>query len=158
MAERRRSPRKPSRPRLQDTVRLSAEGLAKVLCDLEARVLRSVWTLGLPVPARAVYELVAKEHRVALLTVVTVLNKLVAKGILSRQKRGDLLHYEARQSEAEFTAMASRRIVEGILSLSSEAVTASFVDVLAEQDPEQFERLARMVRQRRAKDEREKAE
>lgn len=156
MTERRRSPRKlPPEPRLQDTVRLSAEGLAKVLGDLEARVLRSVWALGRPVPARAVYALVAEEHPVAFLTVVTVLNKLVAKGILSREKREDLLHYEARQSEAEFTAHASRRLVEGILSLSSEAVTASFVDVLAEQDPEQFERLARLVRQRRAKDEEE---
>ncbi|MBA3258970.1 MAG: BlaI/MecI/CopY family transcriptional regulator [Gemmatimonadales bacterium] len=149
MVERRRAARKPAvQPRLQDTVRLSAEGLAKVLGDLEARVLRSVWALGRPVPARAVHARVIEEHRVAFLTVVTVLNKLVAKGILSREKLNDLFHYEARQSEAEFTALASRRLVEGILSLSSEAVTASFVDVLAEQDPEQFERLARLVRRR----------
>ncbi|MBA3496434.1 MAG: BlaI/MecI/CopY family transcriptional regulator [Gemmatimonadales bacterium] len=157
MAERRRHPSKPpTEPRLQNTVRLGAEGLAKVLGDLEARVLRSVWQLGRPVPARAVHDLVAEEHPVAFLTVVTVLNKLVVKGILARQKRADLLHYEARQSEAEFTALASRRLVEGILSLSSEAVTASFVDVLAKQDPEQFERLARLVRRRkRSKDGRE---
>ncbi len=144
----------PPAPRLHDTVRLSAEGLAKVLGDLEARVLRAVWALNCPVPARAVHAWVAEEHPVAFLTVVTVLNKLVAKGVLSRAKQDDLLHYKARLTESEFMAHASRRLVEGILSLGSEAVTTSFVDVLAERDPKQFEELARLVRQRlRAKEE-----
>ena len=133
---------------MQDTVRLSAEGLAKVLGDLEARVVRAIWRIGKPAPARAVHALVAKEHRVELLTVVTVLNKLVEKGLLTRAKRDDLLHYEARFTEEEFVARASRRVVEGILSLGPEAVTASLVDVLAERDPEQLAELGRLIRRR----------
>lgn len=133
---------------MQDTVRLSSEGLAKVLGDLEARVVRAIWRIGKPAPARTVHGLVAKEHRVELLTVVTVLNKLVEKGLLTRAKRNDLLHYEARFTEEEFVARASRRVVEGILSLGPEAVTASLVDVLAERDPEQLAELGRLVRRR----------
>lgn len=140
-------------PRLQDTVRLSAEGLAKVLGDLEARVMRAVWHLGRPVPARAVHKVVAKEHPVAFLTVVTVLNKLVVKGLLVRAKRDDLLHYEARMTEDAFMAHASRRVVEGILSLGSQAVAASLVDVLAEGNPDQLAELGRLV-QARLKDQR----
>ena len=139
-------------PRLQDTVRLSADGLAKVLGDLEARVLRTVWSFGRPVPARTVYERVAEEHPVATLTVVTVLNKLVTKGILARRKQADLFHYSARMTEAEFMAHASRRVVEGILSFDPEAVAASFVDVLAERDPEGLEELARRIRARMRQD------
>ncbi|MEO7987098.1 MAG: BlaI/MecI/CopY family transcriptional regulator, partial [Gemmatimonadales bacterium] len=113
----RKHPRNPEDDlRLQDTVRLSAVGLAKVLGDLEARVMRAVWQLAKPVPARAVHDLVVKEHRVAFLTVVTVLNKLVVKGLLKREKRDDLLHFEARITEDAFMAHASRRVVEGILS------------------------------------------
>lgn len=134
--------------RLQDTVRLSAEGLAKVLGHLEARVMRAIWHLGRPVPARAVHGVVAKEHRVAFLTVVTVLNKLVVKGLLAREKRDDLLHYEARMTEEAFMAHASRRVVEGILSLGSRAVAASLVDCLAEGSPEQLAELGRLVRAR----------
>ncbi len=134
--------------RLQDTVRLSADGLAKVLGDLEARVVRAVWRLGRPATARAVHEQVAREHDVAIHTVITVLNKLVDKGLLARAKRGDLLHYEARLSEEEFRARASRRVVEGILSFGPEAVTASFVDVLAEHDPKRLAELARLVQAR----------
>lgn len=141
-------PRKRQAPRLQDTVRLSAEGLAKVLGDLEARIMRIVWSLDGPAPARVVHARVAREHKVEPLTVITVLNKLVAKGLLSRRKRDDLFHYEASFSEAEFMAHASRRVVEGILSFGPEAVAASLVDVLAEQDPEQLEELGRLIRRK----------
>jgi predicted transcriptional regulator len=143
-----RSGRSAGVPRLQDTVRLSAEGLAKVLGDLEARVMRAVWDIGRPAPARVVHARVAKAHKVEPLTVITVLNKLVAKGLLSREKRDELFHYEARFTEEEFVARASRRVVEGILSLGPEAVAASLVDVLAERDPEQLAELGRLVRRR----------
>ena len=133
---------------VQQTVRLSAEGLAKVLGDLEARVMQSVWHIARPATAREVYEVVAREHDVAIHTVITVLNKLVRKGLLRRRKRSDLLHYEARWSEAEFMKEASRRVVEGILSFGPSAVATSFVDVLAEADPERLAELKRLIEER----------
>lgn len=136
------------RPQLHDTVRLSAEGLAKVLGDLEARVLRTVWALGRPAPARRVHDRLVREHAVSPLTTVTVLNRLVTKGILAREKQGDLLHYSARMSEDEFMAYASRRVVSGILAFGPDAVAASFVDVLGEQDPGRLAELGRLVTRR----------
>lgn len=143
-----RSSRDKNLPRLQDTVRLSADGFAKVLGDLEARVMQAVWRLGTPATAREVHERVTAEHKVELLTVITVLNKLVGKRLLSRAKRDDLFHYEALLTEQEFMAHASRRVVEGILSLAPDAVAASLVDVLAETDPDQLAELAKLIRKR----------
>lgn len=145
-----RSPRRPSRnqPRLQDTVRLSAAGLAKVMGDLEARVLQTVWTFSTPVPARTVYERVIESHPVAPLTVITVLNKLVTKGFLTRKPKDGLLHYRAVMGEEELRALASRRVVEGVLAFGPDAVAASVVDVLAEQDPERLAELGRLIRRR----------
>ncbi len=139
--------------RLQDTIRLSADGLAKVLGDLEARVMEAVWSLGKPVPARTVHEWVIREHDVAPLTVITVLNKLVTKGLLARAKQDDLYHYRAQFTRDEFMAHVSRRAVEGILSLGADAVTASLVDVLAERDPERLAELERLIRRRRREQE-----
>lgn len=141
-------PRKPSVPRLQDTVRLSAEGVAKVLGDLEARVMRTIWDNGKPAPAREIHEIIVVAHPVALLTVITVLNKLVTKRLLRRRKIHDLYHYEAVLAEEELMAHASRRIVEGVLDLAPAAMAASLVDVLAKRDPEQLAELARLVRRR----------
>ncbi|HEY3287238.1 MAG TPA: BlaI/MecI/CopY family transcriptional regulator [Gemmatimonadaceae bacterium] len=135
-------------PKLQDTVRLSAEGLAKVLGDLEARILHVVWDLGRPATARVIHERVVRSHPVSPLTTITVLNRLASKRILERTRTDDLYHYAARLDEAAFMAHASRRVVEGILSFGPDAVAASLVDVLAEQDPSQLEDLARLVRRK----------
>jgi predicted transcriptional regulator len=148
MAKRRDPAGRGREARLQDTVRLSADGLAKVLGDLEARVMRAVWSLQDPSPARVVHEVVAQDHAVALHTVITVLNNLVGKGLLRREKRSDLFHFEATCTEPEFVAQASRRAVEGILSLGPEAVAASFVDVIAERDPARLRELLEVIRRR----------
>jgi predicted transcriptional regulator len=151
MAEQRDPDATPAtRARLQDTVRLSADGIAKVLGDLESRVMRAAWTLGVPAAARAVHAEVIREHPVAIHTVITVLNKLVAKGLLRRAKADDVFHYDARVTEAEFRAQASRRVVEGILALGPDAVVASFVDVMAERDPERLRTLMALVQRRLA--------
>lgn len=141
-------PKRRNLPRIQDNFRLGSEGLAKVLGDLEARVMRAVWDLGAPSPARDVHERVAESHDVAPLTVITVLNKLVVKGLLRRFKRGDRFHYEPRWSEAEFLTHASRQVVEQVLAFEPDVVAASFVDVMAERDPARLAELARAIRRR----------
>jgi predicted transcriptional regulator len=138
--------------RLQDRLRLSAEGVAKVLGDLEAKVMHVVWALDAPASARAVHERVVEDHTVAIHTVITVLNKLVTKGLLCRKKLDDVFHYSACFSEAEFRQEMSRRAVEGLLSLGSQAVAASFVDVLAERDPAQLAVLIRLIQERMEED------
>lgn len=139
-------------PRLQPTLRIDARGIAKVLGDLEAKVMIALWDMEGEAPARAVFKRVARQHPVHLLTVVTVLNKLVAKGLVKRARRGGLLHFGARQSRAEFDAYVSRRLVEGVLGFSRDLVAASLVDVLAETEPEALEELARLVQARLAEE------
>ncbi len=119
-----------------------------LLGDLQAKVLRAVWKLQRPASARQIHGKVIRQHQVELLTIITVLNRLVAKGVLSRAKQEDVFHYTARFDEEEFMALASRRVMEGVLSLGPQAITASLVDVLAERDPEQLAELGRLVRRR----------
>ena len=140
--------RKSLHPSFARAVRLSVQGLGTVLGDLEARSMHALWGMKRPVPARAVHDRIARDHRVELLTVVTVLNKLVTKGFLVRTREEKLLHYAPVYSREEFTARASRQVVEGILSLGPAAMSASLVDVLAKRDPEQLAELGRLVRKR----------
>ncbi len=133
---------------LHDTIRLSANGMAKVLGDLETLVMQTVWELSVPSTARQVHERVVAVHDVQLHTVITVLNKLVSKRLLGRNKHESLLHYEALVNEEEFMNHASRFAIEGVLSLSPNLVAASFVDVLAERDPDQLAELAELIRQK----------
>ena len=110
--------------------------------------MRAVWDLDQPVPARIVYTRVVRTHEVAILTVITVLNKLVVKGLLRRVKQDDLFHYEAVWAEEKFMARASRHVVKGVLAFEPDVVAASFVDVIAEQNPDRLAELGRLIRRR----------
>lgn len=129
-------------------MRLTARGVGTVLGELESRLMRLCWDVGRPLTAREVHDRLHVEHPVSPLTSTTVLNRLVAKGLLTRTRRDGRLHFAPRVDESAFVAQASRRAVEGILSLGTEAVTASIVDVLAERDPEQLAELARLIRRK----------
>jgi predicted transcriptional regulator len=137
---------------LQDTLRLSAQGVAKALGDLEARVMTVLWQMNRPASARTVHDEVVKDHMVAIHTVITVLNKLVRKGLLRREKGGGVLEYSSQLTEEQFRWEVSRRAVQGILSLGPDAVAASFVDALADQDPDRLAELARLVQARMERD------
>ncbi len=133
---------------LQDTIRLSAEGLAKVLGDLEARVMGVIWTIGDPASAREVHQRVLQEHTVAPLTVITVLNKLVDKGLLHRAKHEGIFRYRARWTEEDFRAHVAQRVVEGMLAFEPHALATSFVDALAERDRAGLAELRRLIDER----------
>ena len=126
-------------------MRLSAAGAGMLLGDLEHRVLEAAWAAKRPVTARALFERVARTHDVVCITCVTVANRLVEKGLLTRAKQDDVYHYMPTLTKAEFTQRASRHVVQRLVSLGSSAVSASLVDVLAERDPAQLAELARLV-------------
>ncbi|MDX2183400.1 MAG: BlaI/MecI/CopY family transcriptional regulator [Gemmatimonadaceae bacterium] len=129
-------------------MKLSGSGTSTLLGELESRLMRLCWDAAAPLTAREIHELLREDHPVSPLTSTTVLNRLVRKGFLARARVSGRLHFSARIREADFVSQASRRAVEGILSLGTEAVTASIVDVLAERDPEQLAELARLIRRK----------
>lgn len=138
----------PRSPRLPETVNLSGTGVGTVLGELEAKLMHVCWAAGSPLSAREVHDRLHDDHPVSPLTSITVLNRLVRKGFLARARTDGRLHYTPLLDESTFVSRASRRVVEGILSLGTEAVTASIVDVLAERDPAQLEELARLIRRK----------
>lgn len=145
-----RPPRSPSAkpPQLPGTVRLSGQGVGTVLGELEARLMRLCWRASRALTAREIHDLLRADHPISPLTSTTVLNRLVGKGFLVRERVDGRLRFSASIDETAFVAQASRRAVEGILSLGAEAVTASFVDVLAERDRSQLEELSRLIRRK----------
>lgn len=120
-----------------------------LLGDLEHALMEAAWSVGAPATARELHEVVVKTRKIELITAITVLNRLVAtKRLMQRQKIDDLFHYSAKLTRDEFMQQASRHVMERVLALGHEAVTASMVDVLAERDPDLLADLGRRVRQR----------
>lgn len=66
------------------TIRPNQAGLKKILGDLESETMEIVWDFAHPVTIREVYEVMrSRGKKLSYLTLMTVMNRLEEKGILS---------------------------------------------------------------------------
>jgi predicted transcriptional regulator len=135
------------------TFRPFKDGLAKVLGELEAEVMECVWSEAEPVSARHVEEQVGRPRGIQYITLVTVLNNLCRKGLLTREKEGRAFYYLPRMTRDQYVEKVSREILSGVMGLGREAALRSFVDVLAENAPDELEVLKKRLAERKGEEE-----
>ncbi|MFZ2488103.1 MAG: BlaI/MecI/CopY family transcriptional regulator, partial [Anaerolineae bacterium] len=82
-------------------------------------------------------------------TVMTVLNRLVDKEALTRERVSRAFIYRPRQSREVFLARVSRAIMGGLVRDFGSLAVAQFVETLDEIDPDQLAELERLVQERR---------
>jgi predicted transcriptional regulator len=126
--------------------RLHQEGLARVFGELEAKVMEAVWALQAPT-VHDVCDYLGPTYNYK--TVMTVLNRLVDKDALTRQRVSRAFIYRPRQSREAFLCRVSRAIMGGLVRDFGSLAVAQFIETLDEIDPQQLAELERMVQQRR---------
>jgi predicted transcriptional regulator len=106
------------------------------LGELERAIMEVVWAADGPVTGRAVVDELTRERPVAYTTVLTVMDRLVGKGMLRRQRRGRAHTYRATSSRAAYTA----ELMASVLGSSNDrpAVLLHFVEQIP---PDQAEAL-----------------
>ncbi len=80
---------------------------------------------------------------------MTVMSRLAEKGILRRKLADGAYVYRPAQPRAEFEARAASRLLRDALETYGDTAIASFVDLLAEQDPARIAELDRLLRAKR---------
>lgn len=86
---------------------------------LELLCLRALWSLQ-EASVKQVQKLVSESRPLAYTTIMTVLDRLVRKGKLSRRKAGRAFVYSARESRDEMRRVALRELLEGFFDGSQE--------------------------------------
>lgn len=116
--------------------------------DLQAEVMAAVWELG----EATVEDVRARQpasSRSAYTTVQTVMNRLVDRGLLSRDRRKRAFAYRARLAESEHLARSIGERLAGASPDSRRAAVVSLVDLLEEDELDAVARYAEEVRRRR---------
>lgn len=130
--------------------RVSAK--ARSLGPLEMELLRCLWEHG-EMSVRDVHETVG--DRRAYTTVMTTLDRLHKKGLLSRRKEGRAFRYSAAITRSDFSAFAAREAVASILTFAhpkaADAVSY-FVEAIRESDTKLLDELERAVKAQRRKE------
>lgn len=134
--------------RLTSSFKPHKAGLGRVLGDIERLVMDILWSSG-EVTGREVVEEIQKERPLAFTTILTVMDRLLKKGLIRRKKRGGVFVYEPSISRDEFVKQVSEEVLQGILDISASSATSSFVDILYKTSPEEMDRLSRLIEERK---------
>lgn len=124
------------------TFKLDRRGLARVFGELEAQIMDVVWKLGEPTVGDVCDHLDAGCNYK---TVMTVMNRLVDKGILSRRRVGRAYSYVPCESREAFLSRVSRNVMEGLLEDFGDVAIAQFITAVDRVDPTQLAELQALI-------------
>lgn len=125
---------------------LADKGIETLLGELELAIMRIVWTRD-TVTVRDVRDALAHTRPLAYTTVMTVMGRLVEKGLLATTKQGKTYQYQAIQTPDAFKAQAVGRLVQALLrDFGGDIAISQFVEQVSVIDPTQLERLADMAK------------
>lgn len=134
--------------RLASSFKPHKAGLGRVLGDLERSVMDILWNRG-DVTGREVLEEIEKTRPLALTTILTVMDRLLKKGLINRKKRGGIFVYAPSISRDDFVRKVSEEVMQGILDISASSAASSFVDILYKTSPEEMDRLSKLIEERK---------
>lgn len=119
------------------------------LGPLERQVLEEIWRCK-EVSVRDVF--VAFDETIAYTTLMTTLDRLYKKRLLSRRKDGRAFYYSAVISSMELEQGIREDVIDGLLDLGVEGiepVLACIVDAVTDKDRELLDELERLIKEKR---------
>jgi predicted transcriptional regulator len=125
------------------------EVASTALGKLEREVLNEIWQRD-EVSVRDIY--LAFGESIAYTTLMTTLDRLFKKKILTRRKDGRAFVYLAAVSPDEFEQGIREDVIDGLLGHGADAVQpvlACIVDTVSERDRELLDELDRLIQEKR---------
>jgi BlaI family penicillinase repressor len=116
--------------------------------DLEYAVMTALWDMG-EGSARAVHERIGVPDGLVYTTTAKVLDRLHAKGLVSRRLMGKAFIYWPAVKQQTVDRARARRALERLLGAAPRPAIANLVEAVADLDPELLDELARIVNARR---------
>ena len=88
-----------------------SEGDVRNFGELENEIMRAVWRADGPVTGHQIAETIARERTLAYTTVITVVERLRSKQVLSRFRDGRSYRYEATLTSEEYAAVLMGQVL-----------------------------------------------
>jgi predicted transcriptional regulator len=93
---------------------------------------------------KEVFERLGAKHKVAHNTLLTVLDRLIAKGLVMKKREGKNNLYSAKLTRDEFASKIASPIIEALLDVSSNAAISAFIKT-AQRDPAKLDELKKLI-------------
>lgn len=123
----------------------SRKKVGKLLGNLESEVMEILWQSQTPVSVRYVTEILQKKRKIAYTTVMTIMTRLVEKGVLNRKLNGVSYLYQPKIAKEQFVARSVHNIfTTTVLALGQEAVT-HFIEEIQKLSPRKRQQLLKIL-------------
>lgn len=121
--------------------------LPPALYELEARVMEKLWDLG-EAPVREVLEALnaRAERPLAYTTVMTTLQRLDRKGVVTRRRQGKMHIYAPVWTRKEYSEARAGEEVAALIERYGEAALVHFTREVQRLDPTRRQQLRRLAR------------
>ena len=115
-------------------IRLDEQGMEKFLGELEAKIMECVWQNS-RVTVREVRDTLASRAKdISFNAIMTIMNRLVEKGLLKKGQRQGIYSYEPLMSKQKFSRVMAKDIISSVLRDPILFSAASFSDVAKDLD------------------------
>lgn len=117
----------------------------RILGDLESEIMEIVWQQHVPISVRDITEELQKKRKIAYTTVMTIMGRLVGKGLLTRKLRGLCYLYETKVTREKFVANTVHRVFTTTISALGEASAAYFIKEIQKLTPKKRRELIKIL-------------
>lgn len=129
--------------------RLGKRGLERVLGSLESDVLEALWGLGQAATAGDVQRTLRPVRPLSFNTVMTVMNRLVEKGLLEKEGGASPYLYRPSYSREAFFNGLARGVAAGLVQDFGDYAVSQFLAALINEKPSALADLERLVHEAR---------
>ena len=119
---------------------------SQMLGNLEKEIMEFMWTKNQPVTVRIVYESISKKRKIAYTTVMTIMGRLVDKGLLKRKESGKAYIYQPTYSKDKFLTRISRQIIKNFIANFGDVAIAHFAQEVDKLVPVKRQELLKILK------------
>lgn len=131
-------------------IRPGKTGIRAVLFDLEADIMEIVWSKGWESFAvTQVHAELERRRTIAYTTVMTTVDRLFGKELLTRSRQGKRYEYRPVMTREEFCRVMAHEVFESLPDMGREAALALLVDRVSEADDAELASLEALIRAKR---------
>ncbi len=128
--------------------RSKKKGLNRLFGEIEAEVMDILWKKG-PLKGREVHEALKKKKHLAFTTVLTVLDRLSKKGLVTKARGSGLIMFSAAVSRKAFAERTATELIRSAYDLSPDLTISAFTDIFSTMKPEELSRLSELIEEKR---------
>ncbi|AZN43622.1 BlaI/MecI/CopY family transcriptional regulator [Paenibacillus albus] len=130
-----------------NSFKYQGNGLGRFFGPLEVKVMDAIWSRPEPSTIKEVNAIVSEDKPMSFNTIMTVMNRLVDKGVLKKKLQSKSYVYSAVLSKERFLEEQSKELSYDLVKEFGSLAVTHMLDAMEQVDPDLLKQLERQIEQ-----------